>query len=297
MIQIKVSIALLMSIHICNARAITVAVMNVPKTAETLEVVADGQGFAAPIIAVVAPNTMDLVTLQLEVPESDDIRIRVIALREKGSFFPLIMAAVGGRFRSWDKKALSFGESSIRLGPMADKGDGTITVPVTFSGFQDFLSEGEIVNLWASTEPPTQNASGQRHIAPLSVGTDESTFQATFQIPNHIFNSTPSYLQVGYYALDLAIAQVIPLLVYPNIEKDLASLFSPKQGTPFTGFPKQRSMPSDRGATGSSTQNSVPDGRAAAGSPEQNAVQPGRYEVRVDKKTGRLIQVPGSPSR
>jgi len=203
-------------IQSCFGQNVSVVLANTPKSADTLVIAADGLGLRSPIIETANPVVDGNTVVEFMLPKIKKVRFRAIALTHQGArIFPLILAVVGTETDGTvstvplDFAALPL---SIALASPNDSGDGTISVPVLFSGGGAFFSVGEIVNMWVSPQKSGLVADGTLFRASLLGGAGPAQSKAIFKIPRLLAVSTGQF-QVGYYGLDFRTGPEIPLLV------------------------------------------------------------------------------------
>jgi len=209
------------SLQPCVGANVTVFVENVPKTADSVLVAVDTKSSAAPSVQAIAPNVWGRATLTFSLKGTTNGRFRAIALEHHGtSIFPFIRAVSAvATTGDADTVMLDFGTQapSIAIGKLVDMGDGTVAVPVTFTGGGAFFFADQIVDLWVSPTNAGLVAGGVLFLAPLVQANVVGTFTASFVIPGNIASGL---FEVGYYALEFRMSNPeIPLFTTPYIRE------------------------------------------------------------------------------
>jgi hypothetical protein len=200
----------------CSANTLTIALRNAPKGADGIEIAASGPGLATPVLARATPGSSGDAELVLNLPDSPHLFVRAIALGSSrtGRAFPFILAAATEDVETNGPQTIMLDFSArpvtMTIGPIQDSGDGTVVVPVAFSGGGEFFEVGQVVNLWAGAVRTDRLAMGDLFLAPLIRGTTSTILNAFFKVPTSLANS---YLQPGYHALNFRLGGEIPLLI------------------------------------------------------------------------------------
>ena len=203
--------------QVCSATSLRIVVFNTPKGADSIEVAASGQGFLAPVLATSIADPAFITaapSFLLELPDSPLFYVRAIALGSSltGRIFPFVLAAAAATVGETGTITLDFAANplSMTIDQIKDCGDGTVIVPVAFSGGGEFFKEGQVVTLWAGARREAPLATGEVFFAPLVKGTNATILQGLFKVP---LSLAKSYLQPGYHALDFRRGAQIPLLI------------------------------------------------------------------------------------
>jgi len=216
-----IALSLAFSLQTCIGANVTVFVENVPKAADSILVAVDTQSSAAPSVQAIAPNSFGRAILKFALNGTANGRFRAIALEHHGtSIFPFIRAVSAvSTTGSVSIVVLDFGTQppSITIGQLVDMGDGTVAVPVTFTGGGAFFFADQIVDLWVSPTNTGLIAGGMLFLAPLMQAKVVGTFTASFVIPGNIASGL---FEVGYYALEFRMSNPeIPLFTTPYIRE------------------------------------------------------------------------------
>jgi hypothetical protein len=202
------------AIRPCSATSLRILLFNTPKGADSIEVATSGLGFIAPMLAAAIPDSKGSAELTIELPDSQRFFVRAIALGSSrtGRVFPFILAAASANVGETGTISLDFAAQplSMTIGQLRDSGDGTVIVPVRFSGGGEFFKEGQVVDLWAGALTGGRPATGDLYFAPLIKGINATILCAFFRVPSTLARSP---LQPGYHALDFQRGSQIPLLI------------------------------------------------------------------------------------
>jgi len=137
---------------------------------------------------------------------------------------------------------------SITVGQLVDRGDGTVTVPVTFAGGASFFFVDQIVDLWVSSSNTGLVAGGELFLASLVQAKSATAFTASFVIPATLASGL---FQVGYHALDFRMGTPeIPLLATTYLQQPglpVAIGFSSAMSMPESAPPEQPTVPTAPG--------------------------------------------------
>lgn len=218
---VGIALSLALSVQTCGGANVTVFVENVPKNADSILVAVDTQSSAAPSVQAIAPDAFGRAILKFALNGTTNGRFRAIALEHHGtSIFPFIRAVSAVATKgSVSIVVLDFGSQppSITIGQLVDLGDGTVAVPVTFTGGGAFFFTDQIVDLWVSPTNTGLIAGGALFLAPLVQAKVVGTFTVSFVIPGNIASGL---FEVGYHALDFRMSNPeIPLFTTPYIRE------------------------------------------------------------------------------
>lgn len=220
--ELALGLGFALSMRGCLGASVKLVITNAPIGADSIKIAIDGQGFATPLIESAATDTNGNAVLVVTVPSHTPSRIRAIALQHHGtSIFPFIKAVQAAQTNgtpSISIVSLNFAavstSISITTGQMTDSRDGTVVVPVTFSGGGGFFFAGQVVNLWVSSTNTTLIADGTLFLAPLVQTAPSAPLIASFQIPISLASGV---FETGYHALDFRSGgPEIPLLATPK---------------------------------------------------------------------------------
>jgi len=233
---IRMGLSLAISMQGCFGANVTVLIANAPKNADSVLIAVDRTGSVAPVVQAIKPNADGGAVIAITLSGTTNARFRAIAVQHHGtSIFPFISAAIAVETKGGiNTVLLDFGTQpiSITIGQMVDMGDGTLTVPVTFSGGGAFFFVNQIVDLWVSPTNTRLIAGGALFLAPLIQEHSAATFMASFVIPVSIASGI---FEVGYHALDFRMSNPeIPLFATPYIQLSglpFANGLSPANGS------------------------------------------------------------------
>jgi len=227
---------------------IPVKITSVPPAAETVLILADGDELSSPL----GSGTHGLKgasTVELFLPAIVDQALKLRAVAFSGSsVFPNVSAIGVGYLpasgQAPAKVALGWPQPTIET--IGENSRGSMTILASF-GETDFFRQGEVAELWISNTIAVRNCAGTYYLAPLS--RRGTVWKAQFEVPTRLLSTSTSF-QLAYRALDFALAGQVPLLVWPNLDKNEPPLRNMSSANPRSGDsspslpqPEQSSVP------------------------------------------------------
>jgi hypothetical protein len=166
------------------------------------------------------PKDTPIIRLQLPPTSTQVFTIRAAALAGNG-MFPTVTAIGTYTISAGHAVAAKITMGSIRpsVQKIAETGAST-TLEITFES-TDFFRSGDVVELWISDWTAVRNCTGLHYLSPLIK--NDSFWRADFVVPTNLVGPSTA-IQFAFHAIDLKVAARIPLLVWPDRERNEPSL-------------------------------------------------------------------------
>jgi hypothetical protein len=205
----------------CFGFQLQVEVIGVPQIADSVSVLADGDGLRLPIGTTVHfPQNTSRVALSLPPARSQPLRLRAVAFAG-GNLLPTVVAIGTTTFTvgQGEPPTITMGWPTPALEKIGDSPDGSTTILVTF-GKSEFFDSRDVFELRVSGSIQARNCTGSHFLAPLSK--TDAGWQVLFTVSTGMCSVTS--FQLSYLAIPFRLTEQLPVMVWPNRGRSEASL-------------------------------------------------------------------------
>jgi hypothetical protein len=198
-----------------------VEVIGLPAIADSVSVLADGDGLRIPIGTTVHfPQNTPRIGLQLPPTRSQPLRIRAVAFTGD-NMLPTVLAIGTTMFTTGQREpsTITMGWPTAVLEKIGESPDGSTTILVSF-GKSDFFDSHSVFELRVSGSLQARSCTGSHFLAPL-LRTDAG-WQTLFVVSTGMCSVTS--FELAYLAIPFRLSEQLPVMLWPNRRRNETSL-------------------------------------------------------------------------